>query len=545
MRSISAVIQVAGLLILLQVGKVRCYCSSSSSRGSTSKTLSYIIPYHIYERSSHQSSFTSLYAERRGTELSKYKTRSAILQHTLEKKQNESILLKQKLKILQDVVQRLQKSNKSLLEKLEHLQREKDGIHVKDSDTEVWPPDMQIQLIKDDFDVKEAQWKSALRIGHAKYLKAKEDNKRLTAIIDEREQDIKFYAERAKVDESATNLLQEQISIKDNLIKELEQEIAELKENIEMSAAAMKENDQQREILESNVSDRIEQLSLAQDKIKLQEEQLSLAKSRLTKLGDRWKTRREEMQRIIEKKSQEIASLREQFERIKVEKLSLQDSLNSAQQEIDLLRSNNITNETLAGNLNAEEKSWMESIEIASVAVQQAEEREKKLRQELDQALQQRNDAKEDVNKLTKRVQELEAMEEKNMSIYHEASKDYVSQIETMKNEIADMTRKLETAANSSLLIAKKACGGTEQNNTVLSGISDDANIVEEIKLTQVKHQAAITSLHEHSKHDNVFSDHGISDTANASTNSLPKRSNGRLRRLVKRIKSIWRKDSH
>jgi hypothetical protein len=114
-----------------------------------------------------------------------------------------------------------------------------------------------------------------------------------------------------------------------------------------------------------------------------------------------------------------------------------------------------------------------------------------------------------------------------------------------MKNEIADMTRKLETAANSSLLIAKKACGGTEQNNTVLSGISDDANIVEEIKLTQVKHQAAITSLHEHSKHDNVFSDHGISDTANASTNSLPKRSNGRLRRLVKRIKSIWRKDSH
>jgi Chromosome segregation ATPases len=565
------------------------------------------------------------------------------LQHTLEKKQSESILLKQKLKILQDVVQRLQKSNKSLLEKLEHLQHEKDGIHVKDTEADVWPPDMQIQLIKDEFEAKEAQWKNALRIGHAKYLKAKEDNKRLVTIIEERDKDIRFYDERAKVDESATNLLQEQIgtkddlikdlekeigelkesmemaaavmgknetqlnakdnlvndlkieiselkesmemtatangkidaqlvlkddlikeleneisklkesvemsvaalkendiqlSAKDNLIKELENEISELKETMEMSAAAMKENeiqlsakdnlikeleneiselkkhtempaasmgDNEREniVLKEDVLDKVEQLAIAQEKIKVQEEQLSLAKLRLTKLGDRWKNRREELQQIIEQKSQDVSGLRTQLNIMQIEKISLEDSLRRAQQEIDSLRSTVKMNETLADNFHAEEKSWMESVEIASAAVKQAEEREKKLKEELDNALEQNNVAKEDIMTLTKRVQVLKALIEK---------------VETKPNDASE---------------------GPEESITLSIDSSVDIELKEDIKKAEVGNLTDTERNHKRLKHDNVFSENGISGDPHRST----KKPRGRLHRLAKRIKSFWRKD--
>mmetsp|Transcript_10 Transcript_10/g.26 ORF Transcript_10/g.26 Transcript_10/m.26 type:complete len:400 (-) Transcript_10:2726-3925(-) len=396
---------------------------------------------------------------------------------------------------------------------------------------------MQIKLIRDDFDAKEAQWKKALRIGHTKYLKAKEDNKRLTTIIEDRDKDIKFYAERAKVDESTTNLLQEQISVKDDLIKDLEKEISELKDKIEISEANIKESDKRREILESKVSDHIEQLSSAQDKVKQQEEQLSLAKLQLTKLGNRWKTRREEMQGIIENKSQEIISLREQYEIMKAEKISLEDSLRSAREEIDLLRRTNITNETIAEESQAEEKSWIESVEIASAAVKQAEEREKKLKQELDHVLKRENDAKEAVNKLTNRLQVLQALEEQSKSTYYEASKDYMSQIQAMKNEIAEMTRRLEAAENYSLVVKEKTSECSEQTaGTLLREIDVGAKLVGNITNSQVKKRTASTKLEEESAHDNVLA-------ANDSGLIVTKKSNGRIYRLVRRIKSIWRKD--
>ena len=65
---------------------------------------------------------TSLYETRRGTELSRYKTRAAILQYTLQTKQKEYKLQDSKLQILESVIKKLQSSNKNLLDKIKELQ---------------------------------------------------------------------------------------------------------------------------------------------------------------------------------------------------------------------------------------------------------------------------------------------------------------------------------------------------------------------------------------------------------------------------------------
>ena len=269
---------------------------------------------HPTQQQSLDSSCTSLFVQSGGTDFSKYKIRAAILQHTLERKQSESILLKQKLKILQDVIQKLQKSNKNLLEKLEHQCQEKEGIHVKNSDVEIWPPDMQIQLIKEDFEAKEAQWKNALRIGHTKYVKTKQENKNLTKIIEEKERDLTFYAERSKVDESEINLLKKQMEEKDNLIHELQTQVETLMKRYDAIIASQKEYENKCEALELSMLDQCEKLSAANNKIELQAKQLSRSKSRLTDLGDKWNARREDMQEIIERKSHELEKLHEQLE---------------------------------------------------------------------------------------------------------------------------------------------------------------------------------------------------------------------------------------
>lgn len=520
-----------------------CHSHSPETRRSLSQFLPGIITSNPSNgHSSRSLSILPLYVQRRGTELSRYKTRSAILQHTLEKKQNESILLKQKLIILQDVIQRLQKSNKSLLEKLECLQQEKEGVHTndnnnnKDSDSDVvldvWPPDMQLQLLKDEFDAKEVQWKKALRIGHAKYLKAKEENRNLTQILEERDRDIQFYFERAKVDESENNLLREQINIKENIIQELEKEVKEIQGNLDKAGLALQEYDQQ-----GNATVLSQELLSAQKKIKVQEKQLSVAKLRLEKLGNLWKSRREEMQQIIVKKSQDLVNLREQNDRLAVERDSLEAKLRQVQEELYAIT--NATKLELIEEQNMQQKALgMESLEIAVAAVKQSEERERELREDLNHALKEKKEAKDQVKSLQKKLQEV--MEEKRIaSVHDEASRDYMSIIDALKLEIADLNRKLIVPADTQLLQVtldpEFSLDVVPTNLTLISSdASDNASLVHAHQ--EERHGITTPKLKEIAKNGNT------SRVTNSYSKETEKKGNSRFHRLVRRVKSIWRR---
>eukprot|EP00979_Chaetoceros_neogracilis_P004204 scaffold744_cov170-Chaetoceros_neogracile.AAC.4 len=157
----------------------------------------------------------------------RYKTRSAILQHTLTQKKNETKLLRQKLEILQSVIQKLQSSNKNLLDKIQYLhQQAQEGgddtvgddndtvdstVGTDKNNTEIWPPDMQAQLNKDEYEMKERQWKKAFRMAQLKYAALKEESREWEKEVHEREADVLFYKDRALVDESEILLLREQI----------------------------------------------------------------------------------------------------------------------------------------------------------------------------------------------------------------------------------------------------------------------------------------------------------------------------------------------
>ena len=79
------------------------------------------------------------------------------------------------------------------------------------NNTEIWPPDMQAQLNKDEYEMKEKQWKKAFRMAQLKYAALKEESREWEKEVHEREADVLFYKDRALVDESEILLLREQI----------------------------------------------------------------------------------------------------------------------------------------------------------------------------------------------------------------------------------------------------------------------------------------------------------------------------------------------
>eukprot|EP00979_Chaetoceros_neogracilis_P004207 scaffold744_cov170-Chaetoceros_neogracile.AAC.7 len=71
---------------------------------------------------------------------------------------------------------------------------------------------MQTQLNKDEYEMKERQWKKAFRMAQLKYVALKEESREWEKEVHEREADVLFYKDRALVDESEILLLREQIS---------------------------------------------------------------------------------------------------------------------------------------------------------------------------------------------------------------------------------------------------------------------------------------------------------------------------------------------
>ena len=467
---------------------------------------------------------TRVYAEGGGSELSRYKTRSAILQNTLQTKQSETKLLNQKLEILQSVIKKLQSSNTNLLEKMIHLQQEKEDIHIKD-DSEIRPPDMQAQLIKEEFHSKESEWEKALSMAQVKYTKVKEQCSALADKVEEREIDIRFYKERAQVDESEMIVLREEISNKDKLIDELGVEVNELKAKLE-ETSILRENE---DSIANNEYG--EKLSLLEVQIETLEKQNSLAKQQMQDMGTKWKQRREELQQVIEEKTSRVQALEDDLSKMQTAKVEIEVEWNKTLHGLEQLQ-----NSTESASVEKEELAQQlskESLEIATAAVRQAEEREKEIQIASDESLRQLDDSRAENVALKKTITGLEEdmrrVKESKAIELERKEQEMEKQIKTLKIDLQSSNDRYAESMHN------------------LTDLQEEISIERRMFEEKIEAGKMESELQQSRNHTKVGS--ALPTESPAATNQddqvqifpfVPQER--KLTRLARRVKSIWRK---
>ncbi len=456
----------------------------------------------------HRSASTSLHDARRGTELSRYKTRAAILQYTLQKKQKEYKLQDSKLQILQSVIKKLQSSNKNLLEKIKELQQERDGMHVRPQSDEIWPPDLEFQVIKEEFRSKEVEWENALNMARVKYQKIKSRYLKLAEESMAKDADIAFYQDRSKVDESEISFLTKEVEQRDELIAEIEKEKEELQEMLEKQKVEMSnviELDKEKSSSGDDIEHDHEKLKALQIQVDALTAQNAEAKAQLLELGSKWKSRREEMELLILKEQDKILALQEQLHDSEIKEQSLKEQYEKLSEEFKSFQNSTQLASTEKENL-AKQMS-KESLEIATAAVRQAEEKERSLKKKLKRAIAQLEDSKTENGDLSNRVSDLESQLEQ------------VQELKQKENEASGLVKKLKMQIKE---IENSESAEWEKRLSI-----QEADYNERIEELQLQIQELKDSVEKDETREIVV---------------LPVQETSRLRRFANRIKSVVKK---
>ena len=493
---------------------------------------------------------TILKANRRGTELSRYKTRTAILTNELQNKQKESQMNKQKLIILENVIRKLQSSNKNLLEKIQELQQEKDGIHLQPESNEIWPPEMEVTLIKEEFQSKEREWENALNMAQVKYQKMKDQFRDLLQDLEDKDSDIKFYQERSKVDDSEINMLREQI---ETLTKSFDEERELLKEKqnnddiIEMKSDETQEEqkttNEEDESDNDSESEKDAQLIQLQTEVEALKKENMMAKEQLEDLSEQWKCRREALQDLIAKGQKDMEALREELVTAKSE---YEEKCKTMKLEFE----QNYTQFTSMEKEKLAKELSKESVEIATASVRQAEEREKDLLSKLDLSEKQLHSSTEENADLKDKLSLFKTKIE-NIDRLQQKDAESVAEVEKLKQEVEAAKGDLNTAKKrfESVLAKEKKHLEEEISNLQKQHVDaiDTQRLQWEKKISgqQKEHEERLKELQckiEKMNHTERTLDAVVNGDKSEIQVVVPVPKERRLGRLVKRVKNVWKK---
>mmetsp|Transcript_29376 Transcript_29376/g.44830 ORF Transcript_29376/g.44830 Transcript_29376/m.44830 type:complete len:601 (+) Transcript_29376:100-1902(+) len=473
--------------------------------------------------------------------LKKYKIRSTILQHALQTKQKEASLLRDKLTILQDVIQKLQSSNKNLLARVQELKSEKNSIFANNitaeageaKEKELWPPEMEVKLMKEEFNSKEIEYENALTVAQSKYSDVKERCNDLLADIEERDADIRFYQERSMVDESEMNYLREEIEKFQAEINE-----AATAKASEMADQIEKDGDNGKMTAEEDW-----QLKELKALIVALEEQNKIARDQFKELNEQWKGRREEMQEIIASTQNKVLSLETDLEQSQLERSQVQTMLEQTQLELEesrdiiqTLKKDAVSPPTATGldKLTAEEQAKAkqfskESLEIATASVRQAEERALELKKKYNKLEKNYEDSIFQNDMLVEKVLELELQ----LDQYEKAgaNEDVLKREQELLKRIDGLEKELEVAQAR----FEQVPAGEDITDDKESGAVVDAMWKEKISVQKKEYEELIQDLK-----DEVGR---LVKAKTAASLSIPpseaKSRQSRLRRVINRVRSL------
>ncbi len=509
---------------------VASHINRSTTAGSSSRAPQprpYVRSMHVLASQTQREQTKSKAGEPdpKDVDLKKYKIRSTILQHALQTKQKEASTLRDKLTILQDVIQKLQSSNKSLLSKVQELKNERNNIFLQVEEAnkwkqELWPPEMDVKLMKEEFKTKELEWENSLNVAQKKYSDLKDRVNRLMFDVEERDADIRFYQERSEVDESEIKYLQ-------GLVTKFQGRLEDVTKG-DTSSSDKSVEDGQLEEMRRLIADL--------------EEQNVIARDQFQELNAQWKTRREEMQRIISTTQNKVLSLETDLEQTKLEKDQIQIVLD--QTKLELEESKAVIESMREGDSSPptdEDQERVrqfgkESLDIATAAVRQAEAREMELKKKVARIEKKMEDTKGENDLLVQKVLDLELQ----LDTYEKASaaEDVLEREEELLKRIDSLEQELENAMASFEAMASGKGVSSESLK-----INEENNAEWEAKIAAQKQEYEELIEELKAEIDRLVK------AKTAASLSIPpeetKPRERRLRRLVNRVKSLWRREKN
>ena len=472
-------------------------------------------------------------------ELSVLQTRKAIMEHALQSKINELETFNNRNILLQDVVKKLQISNRNLMDKIHELQHEKEGMHISTEsisstssssstqEEQVWPPEMEIQILRQQYNTQEETWKNAIETAHMKYIKLRDDHydvhMRLREVMEqlqESEDKIIYLEEKSKIDEIEIEGLRDEIEEKmsiiteedtssgevlENKVKELQTQVDTLEqqnENTEkdleetkringnlksqvldlegMVAKLEEQNASVKEVVEKEKKNDNEEmkskvLELEAMIVKL-EEQNDSAKRYIQEITDSSRKKREEIQHVVMIEKRKNDNVAKELKSTQAHNVELKEELDKVIKELESVHMEiNLKSEQSERQKDEEYRAKQfskESLDIATAAVRQAEVREIELKKKLSKANKKLDDMKEENISLMEQVANLKASIENAMEQHDENLKllavesDWKLQVDDLKKQL-EQTRSSRDELNRQDMGLRRAFIDSEERHKV------------------------------------------------------------------------------
>lgn len=432
-----------------------------------------------------------------------------------QKLEEELEKYKKRTLILQNVVEKLQSTNRQLLTKIKSLQDETTGSYVgEDGKQNIWPADMEVDMIRNEYAAKEAEWERTLQLAQKKFKKMKDNAVSAVTKVQELQDEIDFFQERAQIDEAEMVKMRKTLKERNEILNDAQIEINDLQTALEemqnVNSSLEETNKKLNGVIISMQKKESEAIRLSKkgpsnvsegnenDEALKWKEQSVRARKKLEELGNKWKERREDMEIIIVEQRATIRELEAALGKSENDKMDLEKSLQSANEELRSLKGmvQNLQNENAEEKIKVEvEKKTKESIEIAQAAIRQAEEREQDAKRILSEKEETYNAAKDENKALQLENEQLKIRldtELLKMKERLEAEQDFHTKEETLKQDMKELQDDLlyYKTQNHSLVSAIETL---ENDIATMNKVHREALVSQEadfdIKLLQEKKQ--------------------------------------------------------
>lgn len=369
---------------------------------------------------------------------------------------------KKRTLILQNVVEKLQSTNRQLLSKIKSLQDETTGSYVgEEGKQNIWPSDMEVDMIRNEYAAKEAEWERTLLLAQKKFKKMKDNAVSAVTKVQELQDEIDFFQERAQIDEAEMVKMRKTLKERNEILNDAQIEINDLQTALEemqnVNSSLEETNKKLNDVIISMQKKESEGIRFSKkgpsnvsegnenDEALKWKEQSVRARKKLEELGNKWKERREDMEIIIVEQRATIRELESALGKTENDKMDMENSLQSANDELRSLKEmvQNLQSENSEEKIKVEvEKKTKESIEIAQAAIRQAEEREQEAKRILSEkeetyiAAKNENKALQLENEQLKIRLDTELLKMKERL---EAEQDFRTKEETLKQDMKEL----------------------------------------------------------------------------------------------------------
>ena len=347
-------------------------------------------------------------------------------------------------------------------------------MHISTQSEEIWPPEMEIEILREEYKGKEMEWQTTIDTAHWKLMKLRDEYyetmlqlQEMTNTLQEMEEKVVFLEEKGKLDEKEIDELRDSIDKNELLLLEYqtEKENKEEEEKEKSLSSSNKSdggfggavggwlpsfNDKNDELLKQQ-QEQITEMNAKVDELERYIQELETqntdAKEYIQDIVEKTKQKREEIQNIVLKEKEKNKEIVVQLEASKSANSELTTELDRVNNEL-LVSQQEIRqkNEEALHQRQEQERAAIlaqESLDSTAATLKQTESRELKLKDKLKKITRKLGKTKKENAKSNKQIEELKtSLIEKEMEQYDKSmelmvlEKDWKVQVDNLTDKI-------------------------------------------------------------------------------------------------------------